>query len=173
MSYLDDLRPRNADDERPAGAGAWVGLHSGVITRDVAAVGDPVFVTIPHFGNTGFDEIEWGPCAWAPEWGEQNLPSRGDSALVAFDNRRIPWVVKWLPAVYVPPAGGGGSDVRYTHTQASSAAVWTITHNLGVRPAVMIVDNGDIVINAEIHYVSANQLTITFDDPQTGKAYLS
>lgn len=154
--------------------GAWVSALQGHFTRDVAAVGDPAFVAVPAFSDTGTEELEWGPCSWAPEWGD-SLPNRGDLALLLFDNHRLPWVIRWVPSVYVPGGGGGGggSDVRYTFTQSSASATWTITHNLGLFPAVSIVDNSGNEILANVVYNSNNQITITFDVAQAGKAYLS
>jgi hypothetical protein len=163
MSYV-----KEAVNPRPS---AWVGTMQGHFTKDVAAVGDPAFVAVPAFSNTGMEEVEWGPCTWAPAWGG-SLPKRGDMALILFDNMRVPWVISWVPSVYVP-SGGGGADLKYTFTQASAATTWTITHNLGVFPVIVVVDNTGAVIEADVVYNSNNQITVTFATAQAGKAYLS
>jgi hypothetical protein len=163
MSYV-----KETINQRPS---AWVGAMQGYFTKDVAAVGDPAYVAVPAFSNTGIEEVEWGPCTWAPEWGG-SLPLRGDLALILFDNMRVPWVIKWVPSAYIP-VGGGGSDLKYTFTQSAPSTTWTITHNLGVFPAITIVDTSGSVIDADVLYNSNNQITVTFATAQSGKAYLS
>jgi hypothetical protein len=68
---------------------------------------------------------------------------------------------------------GGTDPLEYAHTQTLSLATWTITHNLGKYPGVMIVDTGGNVVIGEVRYVSLNQLVITFSAAFSGKAYLS
>jgi hypothetical protein len=62
---------------------------------------------------------------------------------------------------------------NYTHTQSVSSATWTITHNLGYRPAVSVVDSGGNHVVGDVNYVSVNALTISFSAPFGGSAYLS
>lgn len=69
-------------------------------------------------------------------------------------------------------------DATYTHTQSGASATWTITHNLNKFPSVTVIDSGDSVVQGEILYNSANQLTITFfaggvESAFSGKAYLN
>lgn len=154
---------------------AWVGTLQGEFTRNILAVGAPAYVHIPAFSDTGTEEVEWGPAIWSPQWGA-SLPLRGDMALIVFDNNRRPWVISWVPAVYVPAGGGGGggtADIKYTFTQTVASATWTIVHSLGVFPAVTIVDNSGNVVHGDIVYSSSNQIVVTFDTAQAGKAYLS
>ena len=61
----------------------------------------------------------------------------------------------------------------YAHTQSVSSATWTITHNLGYRPAVSVVDSGGNHVIGDVNYVSVNVLTISFSAPFGGSAYLS
>lgn len=61
----------------------------------------------------------------------------------------------------------------YTHTQASAAATWTITHNLGKYPSVTIVDSGGDQVLGEVEYTSVNQLVVSFSAAFAGKAYLN
>ena len=61
----------------------------------------------------------------------------------------------------------------YAHTQSVSSATWTITHNLGYRPAVSVVDSGGNYVVGDVNYVSVNVLTISFSSPFGGSAYLS
>ena len=66
----------------------------------------------------------------------------------------------------------------YTHNQSAASATWTITHNLNKFPSVTVIDSGDSVVQGEILYNSANQLTLTFyaggsTSAFSGKAYLN
>ena len=69
---------------------------------------------------------------------------------------------------FVLPVSGS-----YAHTQSVSSATWTITHNLGYRPAVSVVDSGGNYVVGDVNYVSVNALTISFSSPFGGSAYLS
>lgn len=70
-----------------------------------------------------------------------------------------------------PPGPSG--DKHYTHTQGSASSTWTITHNLGKMPSVVVVDSADNYVVGEVHYDSLNQVTVTFGSAFAGKAYLN
>jgi hypothetical protein len=70
------------------------------------------------------------------------------------------------------PSGTGG-DKNYVHTQGTLAITWTIVHNLGKNPSVEVVNSGDNVVLPNVHYDSLNQVTLTFDAPASGKAYVN
>jgi hypothetical protein len=63
-------------------------------------------------------------------------------------------------------------QTTYTHNQASPSSSWTITHNLGRRPSVTIVDSAGNVQIGEVLYSSDNQITVTFAAAFGGYAYL-
>lgn len=65
------------------------------------------------------------------------------------------------------------SGSAYLYTQTAPAAVWTINHNLGLRPAVTILDAGGNEIEADVTHPSANQLVIRFAIPIAGLARLT
>lgn len=65
---------------------------------------------------------------------------------------------------------GGGSDANFIHTQAIASISWTINHGLGKYPSVVIIDNFNNAMIADIQYTSINNVTITFAAPSTGKA---
>jgi len=66
-----------------------------------------------------------------------------------------------------------GGATTFTHTQGPLAAVWTITHNLNRFPSVTVIDSGNSVIIPDVHYDSANQVTVSFGAATSGKAYLN
>lgn len=61
----------------------------------------------------------------------------------------------------------------YRHIQMANSTAWTITHNLGFRPSVTIIDLDGDVVNGDIAYNTINQLTITFSSAIKGEAYLN
>lgn len=62
---------------------------------------------------------------------------------------------------------------RYVHTQASASATWTITHDLGGRPSVTVVDSSGTVVVGEVRYDSNTVVTVLFTAPFSGYAYLT
>ena len=61
----------------------------------------------------------------------------------------------------------------YRHIQTVNSATWIITHNLGFRPSVTVIDLDGDVVNGDILYNTNNQLTITFSSEIKGEAYLN
>lgn len=67
----------------------------------------------------------------------------------------------------------GGGDKNYVHTQSAPSDVWTASHNLGKKPAVVVVDSADEVVYGEIQYIDDNTVTLTFVGPFSGRAYFN
>jgi len=67
----------------------------------------------------------------------------------------------------------GGGDKNYIHVQNTSSATWVISHNLGKKPSVVIVDSADDVVYGEITYIDDNNVTLTFAGAFSGKAYFN
>jgi hypothetical protein len=65
------------------------------------------------------------------------------------------------------------AQTAYTHDQMSPSTTWSVTHNLGFKPSVFVVDTSDNVCFGDVAYTNANALTITFAQSFGGKAYLS
>jgi hypothetical protein len=64
-------------------------------------------------------------------------------------------------------------QTNYVHDQQTASATWVITHNMGKKPSVSIVDTADDEVIGQVTYNSNNQLTLTFSSPVSGKAYLN
>ena len=62
---------------------------------------------------------------------------------------------------------------RYVFDQQAASATWVITHNLGGRPSVTIVDSADTHVFGEVQYNSDTQITVMFSAAFSGKAYLT
>jgi len=83
MSHLfDDVPPR------PAMKQAW----AGVVATAAPNMSSDVWVTIPDLDP----DTRVGPCHWQSR-NNIDLPDRGDTCLVIFDNDNQPWVVCWWP----------------------------------------------------------------------------
>ena len=74
--------------------------------------------------------------------------------------------------------GGGGTlppieiEVikKYTHTQSTASTTWVIVHNLGGEFNVQAYSGINPLEPNTVSYDSANQVTLTFLTPQSGKA---
>ena len=70
---------------------------------------------------------------------------------------------------------GDAEALAYSHPQDSPSDTWTITHNLGYRPAgILVYDSaGTQWEPGNVEHVSTLQLIITWSAPFSGIAYLS
>lgn len=66
-----------------------------------------------------------------------------------------------------------GRTQRHVHSQPSAASTWVITHALGGKPSVTIVDSADTHVVGDVTYDSTTQITVSFTVPFSGYAYLT
>ena len=66
-----------------------------------------------------------------------------------------------------------GDDKTFIYTQSSASSVWNITHNLDKYPSVSVVDTANTVVYGDVNYINANEITITFTNTFSGKAFLN
>lgn len=72
-----------------------------------------------------------------------------------------------------PVSLDGASDKTFIFTQDTPANPWIVNHNLNKFPsATMVLSTGQVGI-ADIRYIDANNLTITFSGDESGKAYMN
>jgi hypothetical protein len=64
-------------------------------------------------------------------------------------------------------------DKFYEHNQSSPSDSWNITHNLGKKPSVTVVDSGGTQWHTEVQHINNNQCVARFSSPFSGKAYLN
>jgi hypothetical protein len=76
-------------------------------------------------------------------------------------------------SVSVKGVTGGGGDAHFVYDQTTPEAVWEITHNLGKKPSVTVVDSADSVVMGEVEYLSLNSVRLTFVGAFSGKAYFN
>ena len=65
------------------------------------------------------------------------------------------------------------TDANYVHSQGVPASQWVITHNLGKKSSVTVVDSADQVVIGQVTYNSVNQVTLDFLGSFSGKAYFN
>lgn len=68
------------------------------------------------------------------------------------------------------PAGPVGG---YTHTQASPNTVWTINHNLGVKPVISLYTTGGVEFEAQVTHINDNQAVVNLATSIAGSARCS
>tara|TARA_Y100000385_G_scaffold77985_1_gene79164 strand:- start:184 stop:432 length:249 start_codon:yes stop_codon:yes gene_type:complete len=66
-----------------------------------------------------------------------------------------------------------GGDKFYEHVQSASSATWSVTHNLGKKPSVTVVDSAGTKVIGEVEYVDDNNVTLKFKSTFSGKAYFN
>jgi len=78
-----------------------------------------------------------------------------------------------LTAITVGPQGPKGDPgTAFEYIQSTPAAVWTINHNLGFKPAVELLDAGSQEIDGEVSHPSINQTVVTLNPASAGLARL-
>jgi len=82
-------------------------------------------------------------------------------------------VTSVVTALTEGPQGPAGTTVAYVFTQTTPATIWTINHNLGVRPSVELLDSGSQEIEGEVSHPSLNQTIVTLSLPIAGLARLT
>ena len=63
--------------------------------------------------------------------------------------------------------------VSYEHIQDEVNKDWVITHNLGFKPNVTVIDSAGTIYEGEIAYTNTTTLTVSFSAAFSGKAFLS
>jgi hypothetical protein len=71
------------------------------------------------------------------------------------------------------PFYSAGQTTRYVFNQASPSSTWNISHVLGGKPSVTVVDSSGTVVVGEVTYNSNTSVTVSFSAPFSGSAYLT
>lgn len=83
------------------------------------------------------------------------------------------WGPKVAGAWPASPFYTAGAATRHVHTQASPSDEWLVTHSLGGRPSVTVVDSASTTVIGEVSYLSDTQVQVSFTSPFSGYAYLT
>ena len=65
------------------------------------------------------------------------------------------------------------TDKHYAFNQASPSASWTINHGLNKFPSATVVDSAGTQVLGDVQHIDNDNLTITFVNQFSGKAYLN
>tara|TARA_R110000796_G_scaffold56005_2_gene130110 strand:+ start:738 stop:1451 length:714 start_codon:yes stop_codon:yes gene_type:complete len=69
--------------------------------------------------------------------------------------------------------GALAGDKNYVFSQDVALNPWVVTHGLNKYPSVSVVSSSNEVVYGDVQYDNLNQVTITFNGAQTGKAYFN
>lgn len=72
-----------------------------------------------------------------------------------------------------PQGPPGQAQNTYIHNQTTPTSIWTIDHNLGFWPNVIVYDTDGREAEGSIINPTVNRTTITFSAPFAGSARLS
>jgi hypothetical protein len=64
-------------------------------------------------------------------------------------------------------------DKNFEFTQASPSTTWSVSHDLNKFPSVTVVDSAGTQVIGDVQHIDNDNLTITFINQFSGKAYLN
>ncbi len=64
-------------------------------------------------------------------------------------------------------------DKHIVFTQASPSATWSVNHSLNKFPSVTVVDSAGTQVVGDVQHIDSNNITITFINQFSGKAYIN
>jgi hypothetical protein len=70
-------------------------------------------------------------------------------------------------------ASGEFGGATFIFTPEDVSASWLVAHNLNKFPSVDVVDTSGRRVMPDVTYLDSNVLTLDFDIPMTGSAYLN
>lgn len=75
----------------------------------------------------------------------------------------------WTPSVAAGchDCAGEGSDANYTQAVTAQTSV-TVTHNLGKRPAITVINAALAEVTCDVTHTSTNAAALTFSPAFTG-----
>jgi hypothetical protein len=71
------------------------------------------------------------------------------------------------------PGPPGPSAPTHIHTQTSPSTTWTISHNLGLKPSVELLNTASQEIDGDVFHPSDNVTVVNFNIPVAGLARLT
>lgn len=116
---------------------------------------------------------------WGAGYLRGNVPNSPDQIGVGFaygnNNQNIIEVNTGgcVTRINLNPAITFNNNSSFEFTQQTTATVWNISHNMGLKPNVKIEDLQGNDIVGVVDYIDNNTVRITFNQAVAGKAYLS
>lgn len=85
-----------------------------------------------------------------------------------------PSAVEVVEIIHPGPQGPkGDATAFYIHNQPTPSATWTMTHNLGFKPSVELLNAGSQEIEGDVVHLSQNVCIAYFTTPTAGFARLN
>jgi hypothetical protein len=78
-----------------------------------------------------------------------------------------------ITRININPVINYNQNSSYIHNQSVPSMVWDIVHNMGIVPNVFTEDSFGTDLSGIITVIDGNHITISFNSPQSGKAYLT
>lgn len=72
-----------------------------------------------------------------------------------------------------PPGPQGTSGDAHFFQAFTSVSTVTVTHNLGKRPAVSVIDSAGDEVEGAVDHIDSNTLTVSFSAPFSGNVVLN
>lgn len=167
---LYGVRPHNFYAFVPYGDGSPTDLFTDISLDGTLSDATATGSTLPRAGSAG----PRGPGVLSGEGvPTATIGADGDLYIDAIDGAFYGPKTngQWPLSPFFTPSQLGAQ--RFIHTQAIASDTWEITHSLGGRPSIMVVDSAGTVVIGEIRYNSNTSITILFTAPFSGFAYLT
>lgn len=156
------------------------GMIVHVIDADGFGVPSTYVLTKGKNSQNLFDNLNWEVLGSGTGGGSSPLTTKGDLYTYSTADTRLPVGTdnQVLTADSTQPSGlkwsaNTGGDLNFNHIQVASSSTWNVTHNLGKRPEVTVIDSGNNMVIGDVSHTDENNLTITFTVATSGNAYLN
>jgi hypothetical protein len=143
-----------------------------VAGRDLSSYYDSLVDSRVIIQKSG-DPSKFGIYNWLSSTSSSKFPNVYDISLYhVFGNSSLEnesnYLISLLQYDYL-----SSTDKHYAFNQASPSASWTINHGLNKFPSVTVVDSAGTQVLGDVQHIDNDNLTITFVNQFSGKAYLN
>lgn len=101
--------------------------------------------------------------------GRIQLMSDGGSVLSTESRDKV----KAIFASVLQGPGSSGSDKFHKHDQEVSSSTWTISHNFGRFPNIVIYDSAGDEVQGDVVHIDPNSTRVNFSAAFAGTAFLT
>lgn len=99
------------------------------------------------------------------------------SLAALIDDAQIDGILEKYPdlRVYYRPKNpnnnnNGSGDLNYLHIQGTPEAIWTIPHNMGKFPSIVVIDSAGTEQEGDPRHITENLAEVHFSAPFSGRA---
>ena len=91
------------------------------------------------------------------------------------ENHIVQGLVTSINGIEPDVSGAVTLPTQYHHVQASAAATWTIVHNLGKYPSIVVIDSAGTryLVEGDAEFPNENTVILHFSAGFAGDAYLN